>query len=167
MSGLRGLVLASGLVLVIAGFVNGLLLTLGESHQPRLVAHDAYAPALSAMASGEPATAVQLKREEVSARSQRYQRVIGFHTHAINMAALLVVVVLLTMLLPEGRADAAALLAFAAACWLYPLGLLLGVFELATASHLTAAAGAGLALVSLAFLFYRVTRWLTPDANDR
>ncbi|MBT8445795.1 MAG: hypothetical protein HKO62_08715 [Gammaproteobacteria bacterium] len=157
------LIAASGLVLVLAGFINGLVLTQSQSHTPRLVAHDAYRPALTLLAEGSDAQAWQDERETISARSLAYQRVIGFHTHAINMAVLLVLIAFLYGLLPPGvRGAAPALTAFALACWLYPLGLLLHVFELTTAARVLAAGGAGLAVISLAWLAILISNAVGP-----
>ena len=162
MGRLQKQVVVTGLLLIAAGFLFGLVMTFAADHQTRLLVNDSYSEVfvlLSRDGSSNESKAIQ---DEADRKALSYSRAVGFHTHSINMGIL---VILGGLLLPlvgaHGRRRTLTIYGFVFAACLYPIGLLLTLFGLELVGEIAAAAGAILAIATFAVIWLGISQALS------
>ena len=144
----------AGLMLILAGFVFGLVFSWSVGHEARLVAHDSYQPVFEAIADDGSQAEWRALEQGITERSIAHRRAADTHGHSVNMGILLILVGLLAPLFAD-RGSTRLLLALAVAAVVYPIGLSLQFFGLTTAGEFVSAAGAIGAIVALGALLVR------------
>ena len=152
----------TGLALVLAGFVFGLVFTWSVDHEARLVAHDAYGQVFEEAARSGSTGEWRNVEQEATARSVAHRRAADTHGHSINMGILLILVGLLAPLFADrGAANGRLLLVLAVSSVVYPVGLSLQFLTLTLAGEVVSAAGAIGAIGALTALLVRF--WKAVD----
>lgn len=155
---------ATGLLLILAGFAFALLFGWSVGHQARLVAHDAYRPVFEQLAGGDGSEVEWRELEKrISRHSVTHRRAADVHGHSINMGILLILIGLFAPLV--GNGGSRALFVLTAAAVIYPVGLFLQFLGVHRIAEMISATGAAGVVAALAFLYWRISR--SVDALPR
>jgi len=150
-----------GVALAVASLVFALINNYVLDHQARLVEYDAYQPVLQSIVDGAETEQWQESLQEINQHSALHRKASVFHTHAIKMGILLMLVGLFLPLLGESRNQPVLLVrSFLGFACLYPAGLLLQYLGLVLPGQILAAIGALLAICTLGLLYRSLTRAL-------
>jgi len=152
----------SGVALAVASLVFALVNNYVLDHQARLVEYDAYQPVLQSIADGAETAQWQESLQEINQHSQLHRKASVFHTHAIKMGILLMLVGLFLPLFGDESRKQPVLLvrSFLGFACLYPAGLLLQYLGLVLPGQILAAIGALLAICTLGLLYRSLARAL-------
>lgn len=159
MENLQLRLILTGLIVILAGFLYGMVYTVAVDHVPRLTLHDDYGSSFGKLAENNSATSASDEIAQVRDRSVKVQRAIGAHTHAIYLGLVIIILGLLfNVALAETRYKSQVANALCAGVILYPLGLALQASGLVLAGEGLALLGSitVIACVSL-FLFRLLT----------
>lgn len=155
----------AGLILILAGFLFGLVFSYLVDHRSRLVTNDAYQPVFELISEAAEDADWQALQKKINSASRIYARAIDVHTHSINLGILVMLMGLLYPLFSGGRHFGRALATgFILAAWLYPAGLMLQMFQFTLFGEVAAAVGAGLAIGTFALLLVGIWRGLESRA---
>ena len=122
--------LITGLILILAGFLYGMVHTISVEHSPRLQLREDYKVAFTQAAeeglNAQSSETTMNSIASVNARSVEYQRAIGAHTHAIYLGLMLIILgLILNFALDDFRYKSHIAISLAAGAAIYPLGLAL------------------------------------------
>lgn len=149
------ILLANGIALALAGLLAGMAMSWAADHEARLAMQERYESVFAAAARSAPAAADLARRR---AASERYQRAVGVHAHAINMGLLAVLAALTAALAGEAARSRLPAAVLAGAVVLYPAGLLVQLIAPGPIGEGLAALGAAAAIAAFAVLAAGVLR---------
>ncbi|MFT5132326.1 MAG: hypothetical protein ACI9SC_000791 [Gammaproteobacteria bacterium] len=120
----------TGLVIILLGFLYGMVHTLAVDHAPRLQLREDYKVAFTQAADrgldDRTSKSTLNSIDSVNARSVEYQRAIGAHTHAIYLGLVIIVLgLVLNFALGNSRYKSHIAISLGAGAVIYPLGLAL------------------------------------------
>ena len=154
-------IILSGLALATLSLIFGIIFSYWVDHKARLAEYDDYRTTLELIVDAEPAVQWRKELEDTNRHSALHRRASVFHTHAINMGILLILVGLYLPLLKDSRESSPWLAwSFVGFAWLYPMGLLLQLSGFILTGQVIAATGALLAITTLGLLYRKLSRAL-------
>lgn len=154
MSRISRIFMLSGLLLATVSLVFALVNSYWLDHKSRLAEYDAYQPVLQSIVDGAAPAQWQASLEDINHHSRLHRKASVFHTHAIKMGILLMLVGLFLPLLGESRKHPGLLVwSFLGFACLYPAGLFLQYLGLILTGQVFAAASALLAIFTLGLLY--------------
>ena len=136
----------TGLVIILIGFLYGMVHTIAVDHQPRLQLKDDYKVAFTQIADrgfDDRTSKSTLNRiNSVNTSSVEYQRAIGAHTHAIYLGLMIIILgLLLNFVLVNSRYKTHIAISLGAGAVIYPLGLALQASGMIQAGEVLALLG--------------------------
>ena len=146
-----------GLIIILVGFLYGLIHAYGTSHTPRMSSRDDYREAFTQLAEDSSREAgkqdIMAGIEKVNDRSVRHQRAIGAHTHAIYLGLLVSLIGLLLGVISTSDTVAKRIaLAIGSGVLVYPLGLATQAAGFILAGEALALLGSLLVICSVAVI---------------
>ncbi|HSA93319.1 MAG TPA: hypothetical protein VLE48_09940 [Terriglobales bacterium] len=152
--------LGGGMLLLVAGLLFGAAYGYLVEHQPLLVLRESYRDLLASSAAGDVAGA-QAALTQAQRMNYAYVRAVDVHTHTLKLANVILLVGLFypMVALSEVMRRRLAIL-FVAASWLFPAGVFAEIFSPGILPQALAAAGAALAVASLAGIVLGLWRGL-------
>jgi hypothetical protein len=120
----------TGLILILIGFLYGMVHTISVDHTPRLQLREDYRVAFTQAADKgldeRTSKSILNSIDSVNNRSVDFQRAIGAHTHAIYLGLMIVILgLLLDVALGNSRYKSHIVTSLGAGAAIYPLGLAL------------------------------------------
>ena len=120
----------TGLILILIGFLYGMVHIIAVDHAPRLQLREDYKVAFSQIADrgldDRTYKSTLNSIESVNNRSVEYQRAIGAHTHAIYLGLMIIILgLVLNFALGDSRYKSHIVISLGAGAVIYPLGLAL------------------------------------------
>jgi hypothetical protein len=136
----------TGLILILIGFLYGMVHTIAVDHTPRLQLREDYKVAFSQAAdkglSDQTSTSTFNSINTVNNRSIKYQRGIGAHTHAIYLGLMIIILgLILNFALENSRYKSHIVISLATGAAIYPLGLALQASGMIQAGEVLALLG--------------------------